>query len=330
MLETSLSIEELAAKWDRIVVLAREINWGELKIVDLSRHLGLPWFEKRSQDRVADFIAYDAKSLVLLRGLGPVKIERLCDILAGAIETADRTGFHNIKCDQNGESAPAVEMGPDPRETLEEWSVPDFFPCRLANFSSRLLNFLNIRGVITIGDLVNTWMELGFSGLIQQERVGKKTAAEVQALITALQTRDHAAACKFIPLSNDGLGLSLSTAIAMIANGLSSSEADLMHQRLVVGKTLEDSAEGTGLTRERIRQYEAKLLARLRDRLEYFAESQSKIVDSWFRGEDSWFNSIRPPRHSAIIESAIEALFSELPQAVARRLNEGFFFKLSG
>ncbi len=325
MSDGNRSMDELSERWDRLVTRARRINWGDAKLGNLGKRCGTPWFENRSNERIADYLGYDAKSLVLLHGFGRGKIARLCEIvtaLLGPDDPSVDSGDISIDGPENvPESIPPPPTGPDPREALGQWAVPESFPCRLVRFSKRLQNFLENQGVNTIGDLLTTWEQLGRSGLIRQKNLGKKTVEEVGALVLALQSADHTEVSKFLPLATDAVGLSLTSAVAMVAGDLTSVEAQLLHHRLVVGKTLEESAEGTGLTRERVRQIEAGLIADLRERLGYFADSHKRLVEVWLRDKD-WFEVVRPADHAAIIKGALEAIFEELPQAVARRLND--------
>jgi hypothetical protein len=321
----NLSIDELSERWDQLVVRARRVDWGSTELGNLGKKCGIPWFDNRSRELVADYLGYDAKRLVLIHGFGRIKIARLCDILTAFLDRVnpyeDTQGYLVGESGISSELIPPAPAEPDPRETLNEWSVPESFPCRLARFSNRLQNFLESQGVTTIGEALVMWGRQGRSGLIQQKNLGKKTVDELGELVLALQTADRHAVSRVIPLTADGEGISLAGAVRIVAGKLTSFEADLLHQRLVLGKTLEESAEGTGLTRERVRQVEAKLLASLRERLEYFAESYSELVDLWFRRED-WFECVRPTEHGAVVEAGFEAIFNDLPQAVARRLNE--------
>lgn len=318
-------MDELLERWDKLVIRARRINWGNAELGNLGKRCGTPWFENRSRERIADYLGYDAKSLVLLHGFGRGKIARLCEIVTALLGPDDPSVISgDISIDGSGhvpESISPPPTGPDPRVVLGQWAVPESFPCRLVRFSNRLQNFLENQGINTIGDLLATWEQLGRSGLIQQRNLGKKTVEEVGAWVFALQSADYAEVSRFLPLATEGEGLSLTSAVTMLAGDLTSLEAQLLHYRLVVGKTLEESAEGTGLTRERVRQIEAGLIADLRERLGYFADNYKELVEFWLR-EKEWFELVRPTDHAAIIKGALESIFEELPQAVARRLND--------
>lgn len=325
MPDETRSLDELSDRWDRLVLRARRINWGDAELGNLGKRCGIPWFENRSRERIADYLGYDAKSLVLLHGFGRGKIARLSEIVTALLgrqdSSVDSADISDYESEYVPDSIPPRPTGPDPREALGQWAVPESFPCRLVRFSKRLQNFLENQGVNTIGDLLATWEQQGRSGLIRQKNLGKKTVEEVAAMVLALQSADHTEVSRFLPLATEGVGLSLTSAVAMVSGDLTSFEAQLLHHRLVVGKTLEESAEGTGLTRERVRQIEARLITDLRERLGYFADSHKRLVELWLREKD-WFELVRPADHAAIIKGALDAIFEELPQAVARRLND--------
>ena len=95
----------------------------------------------------------------------------------------------------------------------------------------------------------------------------------------------------------------------------------MLQRRLVERMTLEESAEAAGVTRERVRQIEARFLGEVRERLAYFGKERDALLDAWLAGGD-WFASTRPIDHEALIKAAIEAIFDETPQAVARDLSE--------
>jgi len=318
-------MDELLERWDKLVIRARRIDWGDAELGELGKRCGTPWFANRSRERIADYLDYDAKSLALLYGFGRGKIARLSEIVSASLgpdnPSVDSGDISNDGSEYVPESIPPPSTGPDPRVALGRWAVPESFPCRLVRFSKRLQNFLENQGINTVGDLLATWEQLGHSGLIRQKNLGKKTVAEVGALVLALQSADHTEVSRLLPLATEGEGLTLTSAVAMVAGDLTSFEVQLLHHRLVDGKTLEESAEGTGLTRERVRQIEAGLIADLRERLGYFADSYKGLVELWLRDKD-WFEVVRPTDHAAIIKGALEAIFEELPQAVARRLND--------
>jgi transcriptional regulator with XRE-family HTH domain len=325
MPDENRSMDELSERWDRLVIRARRINWGDAELGNLGKRCGIPWFQNRSHERISEYLQYDAKNLVLLHGFGRGKIARLSEIVTALLgpddPSVDSGNLSVCESEYVPDSIPPPPTGPDPREALRLWAVPESFPCRLVRFSKRLQNFLENQGVNTIGDLLATWEQQGRSGLIRQKNLGKKTVEEVAALFLALQSADHTEVSRFLPLATKGEGLSLTIAVAMVAGDLTSLEAQLLHHRLVVGKTLEESAEGTGLTRERVRQIEAGLIADLRERLGYFADSFKELVELWLRDKE-WFEVVRPADHAEIIKGALEAIFEELPQAVARRLND--------
>jgi len=318
-------MDELSERWDRLVIRARLIDWGDAELGELGKRCGTPWFGNRSHERVTDYLGYDAKSLMLLHGFGRGKIARLSEIVSALLGPADPSvdsGYLSMDGSKYvPDSISPPPAGPSLRESLGKWGVPESFPCRLVRLSKRLQNFLENQGLNTIGDLLATWEQLGRSGLIRQKNLGKKTVEEVAAFIVALQSADRSEVSRFLPLATEGEGLSLTSAVAMVASDLTSFEAELLHHRLVVGKTLEESAEGTGLTRERVRQIEAGLIADLRDRLGYFDDSYKRLVELWLC-DKGWFDVVRPANHAAIIKGALEAIFEELPQAVARRLND--------
>lgn len=113
-------------------------------------------------------------------------------------------------------------------------------------------------------------------------------------------------------------------AVVRISGEPSPLEKSLLNRRLVQRMTLETSAEESGLTRERVRQVEAKFLCEVSEVLEYFSGNCARLLDAWI-GIDEWPQQLQLlglEENEVFIAAALESVFSDTPQAVARTLGE--------
>lgn len=300
----------IAARWNALAAKARGLEWGRVGLIELASQCGLEWYPGRGNEPLAWFLERDGDQLVRLRGFGRKKIGLLFEIVSSALER------------RSGE-CPAEEIveEPDPRTALLEWEVPEDFPCRLCMFPARVTSYCEKQGLVGIGQLLDEWLRLGFDGFKDQRNLGTKSVRLVEAWVHALRYRDHQAASSFLPLEPSGPGLSLSQALTMVGRLPTPSERPMLQRRLVERMTLEESAEVAGVTRERVRQIEAGFVGEIRDRLDYFSQERNDLLDAWIAGGD-WFATLRPVDHEELVKGAIEAIFDETPQAVARELNE--------
>jgi len=103
----------------------------------------------------------------------------------------------------------------------------------------------------------------------------------------------------------------------------SPSELEMLKRRLQDGMTLEESAETYELTRERVRQVEAKFLAQVSLRLDHFRSLHEDILRAWVELKD-WFALVRwngDADHGLLAKAALESIFHDSPQGVARNLS---------
>lgn len=304
------SAGKLAVRWDALAAKARGLEWGRVGLIELASRCGLAWYPGRGNEPLAWFLKRDGDQLVRLRGFGRKKIGLLFEIVSNALEL--RAG-----------EFPAEEIAeePDPRTALLAWEVPEDFPCRLCLFPARVMSYCEKQGLVGIGQLLDEWLRLGFDGFKDQRNLGTKSVRQVEAWVHALRCRDHQAASSFLPLVPSGSGLSLSQALTLVGRLPTPSERPMLQRRLVERMTLEESAEVAGVTRERVRQIEVGFLGEIRDRLDYFRQDRNELLDAWIAGGD-WFATLRPVEHEELVKGAIEAIFDETPQAVARVLGE--------
>lgn len=103
----------------------------------------------------------------------------------------------------------------------------------------------------------------------------------MEVFVESLRRKDFKTASWFLPIAPSGNGLSLGSALTLISAAPSLSERSLLDRRLVQRMTLETSAEESGLTRERVRQVEAKFLNEVSEMLEYFNADRARLLDAW-------------------------------------------------
>lgn len=302
----------LALRWDKVASRARQADWGRTGLGTLATKFGLEWYRVRGDEPVVRFIALAGGELLELHGFGRSKIGRLCEIVERAV-------------DDLGADCPEVMVeSSNLLEALVDWEIPTDFPCRLIMLPIRVQNYCSNLELESLGQLLAAWEELGFDGFDAQKNLGVKSVRRLETLVNALRDLDHGTASLFLPLDLAGRGLSLGLSLRQVALDLNPSERSMLTRRLVERMTLEESAEESGLTRERIRQVEAKFLNELRERLDYFSKDYALLLGAWV-STGAWFESLRsngPAEGDAFLAAALEAIFRDTPQAVARALGE--------
>ncbi len=146
----------------------------------------------------------------------------------------------------------------------------------------------------------------------------------MEVFVESLRRKDFKTASWFLPIALSGNGLSLGSALTLISAAPSLSERSLLDRRLVQRMTLETSAEESGLTRERVRQVEAKFLNEVSEMLEYFNADRARLLDAWI-SSGNWSQELQLlglKENEEFIAAALEAVFKDTPQAVARTLGE--------
>lgn len=305
----------LAKRWDRIVDRVEVINWGNISIRALASRSGLEWYRTRGDELLANFLGFDGVTLLARHGLGFRKIERLCEIVERALD---------MVLDEDFADPVSTAASNDPHETLVAWGVPPGFPCRLARLPVRLVNFCDKQGLAGIGELLSAWEKLGFEGFKAQRNLGSLSVRRMQVFVESLRKRDFENVSSFLPLDLAGSGVSLGRALVLIALEPSVLDKSLLNRRLVLGMTLEVSAEESGLTRERVRQVEANFLSEVSEVLKYFREDFARLLHAWI-GVSDWSQQLKSlglQEDEVFITAALEAVFKETPQAVARALGE--------
>ena len=307
----------LAKRWDKISARALHRDWRDIGIRTLASRSGLEWYSARGDEPLANFLGFDGGALLARRSLGFRKIGRLCEIVERALDAEPGE-------DPSDYTSELARL--DPYEALVAWGVPPTYPCSLTRLPVRLANFCDRRGLASIGELLNEWETLGFEGFKAQQNLGSKSVRQMERFVESLRLKDFETASSFLPIDPSCNGLSLGSALKLIAADPSASERSLLERRLVQGMTLETSAEESGLTRERVRQVEAKFLGEVSEVLEYFMEGSTRLLDAWIdNGNGNWFQQLQLlelKENEGFIAAALEAVFRDTPQAVARTLGE--------
>lgn len=278
---------------------------------------------------MGEFLDLKGASLVGLRGLGRVKIERLCTIVERSLATVPKPKPKPKPGPATGTGAPAARARAnhpksDARKALESWEVPPDFPCELINLPVRIRRYCARRGLDGLDQLLEEWERLGYEGFMAQRALGTNSVRRLDVFVSALELGDHAGASAFLPLDPSGRGLSLGRALSRVSSQISPVTRRLLFRRLVERKTLEESGLEDGLTRERVRQREAEFLGRLRDCLDYFSDDLQRLLATWAAGGD-WFESLRPIEpleNEELVAAALESEFWFTPEGEARALGE--------
>jgi hypothetical protein len=313
---------QIAQRWDDLVARVCEAGWNHsmLGVGALAESVGLEWRRYQKDMPIAEFIELDGRALWKLPSFGRKTIERLSDIVERALTLG--ADINEARLGPNTPNAPGLKV--DTRATLAGWCVPPTFPLLLLGLSVRITNFCKECNLVTLEDLLGLWDSHGCHGFLSFRNLGKKSVEEVRQLVRLLETRDRSGASHFLPLDDSGKGLSLGKAIQLILARLPAKERELLDRRLGRQMTLEESVEGYGRTRERVRQIEGHFLTSFRNLLNWFSIEQEQILAVWVDGGD-WMEPLRPcnsPNDELLIRGALVAIFRESPRGVARAMQK--------
>jgi|GEM_PF-1467523 len=308
---------DLAQRWESLRAKGRSLGWhdeGSPFIENLGMQHGLQWYVQRNQDRVEEFMRHDSDGLFnRIPGFGRIKCMRLIEILEAAAE-----GVPMLP--ESVAEAPSFTLSCT--EVLQLWGVPSDYPLHLLPLSTRLIKFCKQQQVDTLSSLLELWATLGRSGLVAHDNIGRGTADELQALACAIAKADITAAHRWLPLNKTANGLCLRRALALCFSMLPRQVVVILTRRLVDKITLEESAEGYGITRERVRQYESNYLRDIRAILDWFSSAHTQMLDAWTES-GPWQAPVLPQESedaTVLILAGIEACFNNTPQGVAKRL----------
>ena len=166
--------------------------------------------------------------------------------------------------------------------------LPIGFPCRLIVLPIRVRHHCEKNEIVSVGDLIDEWEQRGYCGLMAERNLGAKSVRAIERLIANLIAGDRAATATQVPLKPGKPGIDFATSLEHVISDQSRMQLNLLERRLVAQLTLEESAEGYGFTRERVRQIEASFLAAIEDRLDYFDGEHGELLSAWLAEED-WF-----------------------------------------
>ena len=303
---------KIAQRWEILSGKAKATALASSRVRDLAKQAGFEWYVSRGDERLEEFFDYDGEGIFQLYSFGKTKITRLCDILETVLE-----------------NEPEIEVEPDlpamtkALETLERWKVPVDFPCSLIALPIRVNNYCEENQIAKLDALLGEWERLGHSGFKAKKNLGQKSVDALETFLGSLVSGDFKLASRFLPLDPGGSGADFAASLTHVVLEQSPSELEMLELRLQDGMTLEESAEGYDLTRERVRQVEAKFLGQVSLRLDYFRSLHKDLLRSWVELED-WFALVRwngDPDHGLLAKAALESIFHDSPQGVARELS---------
>lgn len=292
---------------------------AEACLGELAKKTGLPWFDRLSDQRAGDYLTHDGRTILRLRGFGRTKRERLLAIIEANLQSSS---------DNN---PPPATNSTEPWTRLAEWGVPDNYPsAALLRLPARVLRFCEQAKIEHLGDLVRLTVALGERGLLSRKNLGRKSVNNLLGLVDALRKDDHQEAARWLPLSENGPGLSLGVAIKQLIADLDARQRPLLERRLVQGMTLEDAARMFQVTRERVRQIARDcLLGPLQLLLDTFPAEQTELFRQWMTGMSpaDHLGAFATPSDRALADGALRELFSGRPEAVAAKLDRELRFE---
>jgi len=304
---------KITLRWEILSGKAKDTALASSRVRDLAKQAGFEWYVSRGDECLVDFLDYDGEGICRLYSFGKTKITRLCDIL----ETLQ-------------ENDPEIELEPDlppmtkALETMERWNVPVNFPCSLLALPIRVSHYCEENQIATLDALLTEWERLGYSGFKAKKNLGRKSVDELETFISSLVSGDFKLASRFLPIDADGSGADFAASLAHVLLEQTPAEMEMLNLRLLVGMTLEESAETHELTRERVRQVEAKFLTQVSLRLDHFRRLNEDLLRSWVELGD-WFTLVRwngDPDHGLLAKAALESIFRDSPQGIARELSD--------
>lgn len=299
--------KRIASRWDTLVPRLRSTSFAEQPLHKLAARAGFDWYRARGGETLGEFLKLSGYEVLALPGFGPAKLHRLCAI-ADALEP------------EVAESGAPDTSETDPREILATWGFPGDFPVDLTPLPVRLLHHCEREGINTITELISEWERLGFSGLSAAPKLGERSVRELESFVNALRRGDQPAAARWLPITPDSNGPDLAAALAIVLDSLTDSERNMLSPRLVEERTLEESAEANGVTRERVRQVEAAFLGDIARCLDWFATEREEMLSRWVAFDENFAAGVCHSEYAELVTAAVRELFRDSPRGVARDL----------
>ena len=287
----------------------------------LAHRFHLPWYKPLDDIWASYYLAFDYHQLMAHPGFGVTKLERLIAIFEAALGS-------DI---QQMAAVPSMAPTKKARDTLQDWRIPESFPVSLMRVNARIINYCENNHIETLGALLDSIESLGEAGLLQQANLGRKSVSAVLALFRSLQSNDAAVVRQYLPLSNEGSGLSLAISVRRIIEGLSAKQRHLMERRFVHKMTLEEAGKEAKLSRERVRQVARDfLLGPLQRLLDWFPAEQQALLQVRLDHGDlgQMLGPFASPSDEALAIGAITAVFEEEPEAIAANLHQEQQFEI--
>lgn len=309
-------MEASARQWNSLRLTAKDRQWppiSGLTVAACASSVGLEWFSARSTDLIAEFLEMDGAALLRHPTFGRVKVARLIAIVSACLET-EEDGIPGHAADIDTRSG---------LEGLAELNVPADLPIALVRLPVRIEHYCEQQHVETLGELLEAWETLGESYFRSLPNLGKKSVGELRDLWLAVSQANTASLRQWLPVAPCGRGLSLESGLIDIVATLDSKHRLMLERRLVDGQTLEEAAAALGVTRERTRQVEARLLGQLAILLDWFPDARDEMASRWMAGQP-YMDLLALEGESVdlrLIEAAIERVFQDRPEGAARDLH---------
>jgi hypothetical protein len=307
-------LAKIAQRWEMLSKKAKGTALASSRVRDLAKKAGFEWYVSRGDERLKEFLDYDGEGIFRLYSFGQTKIRRLCDILETLLENETE-----IEVEAEEDLPPLTKA----LETVERWNIPVNFPCSLIALPIRVSHYCEENQIATLDALLGEWERLGHAGFKAKKNLGRKSVDELETFIGSLVSGNFKMASRFLPLDPDCSGADFAASLTHVLMEQSPTELEMLKLRLQDGMTLEESAETYELTRERVRQVQAKFLAQVSLRLDYFRILHKDLLSAWVELED-WFALAKwngDPDHGILAKAALESIFRDSPQGVARELS---------
>lgn len=237
------------------------------------------WYASRSSDTLDDFITFSWDELLRRSTFGSKKVDLLLTILVEAIERetgqpldldASTTSLRTRG--EQEENAPA-----DPLSPLAELGIAADFPIELSQFSSRVKNFCESINITTIAGLIHLLHRDGEVGLLKRENLGRKSVGEIIGFCAAVADRSGADLVHYLPYNLQRRTLCFQTAIGLAIGALEPDLRQILSRRLIEQHTLEEAGTAAGISRERVRQIEAKFVEDISAAFTWFNSDRSVL-----------------------------------------------------
>lgn len=299
-------------QWDRArtKLLAspyRGFTFGELAKM-FSMSLPSTWDE----ETIGHYLQFSLLRLKQQRGVGKARM-RIIQSLVLELESSLPT-LMAISATAPATTAPTEQ---DLIAVLRQMELPESLPLGVTFFSSRVKDFAVARGCASLDDFTRYAANHGQSDLFKHRNFGRTSYAEIQRYVQALQLGSYSLLTKFLPVGANSGRLDLGTVTRFNAESHANVKTGALRDRLVLQRTLQEVADATGVTRERVRQVEKLLLIAVEDFLACVPSLRAALWQQWSqKGRLEDIPSEETQEIRELAAAAVSKIFEESPEGV--------------